>query len=231
MLSNKKVICWDLDETLGSFRRIGYELAGKNIPDLEKPISLRSGITELLSQLSSEGFLHFVTTSGTSDYAKEALRRTGLIGHFQEVFGRDVVSTDDEGTEYYEGKLYRPVADHIGLSDEQALSNMIVIGDAAGDKPLDLDGLVFVEHRNCHYTDSSVTYRILKKLEELGNGNFKKGFEKMFQDGQLDKKEIQGYTFERRRYDIGNGVTLELEFRSNYGNNVVPTITNIQVSD
>ena len=227
---NKKVICWDLDETLGSFKRIGYELARRDIPDFEEPTALRHGIKDLLEKLSSEGYSHFVTTSGTSDYAKEALKRTGLIGYFQEVFGRDVVSAYDGG------KKYRPVADNVGLSDEQAVSNMIVIGDAPGDKPVDLDGLVFVEHRGCHHTDSYVTAMILKKLNELGDGDFKKGFEKMHQDAEIEEEKFRTFTFKRRRYDIGNGVKLKLEYRSNniaenLGERVVPTITNIQADN
>jgi len=226
-MSDKKVICWDLDETLGNFRRIDYELMGKEAPELERPTSLRYGLTDLLSSLSSQGYEHVVTTSGTSDYAKEALQRTGLSSHFKDVFGRDVVSS------YGGGKKYRPVADTVGLSYEQAVSDMIVIGDVPGDKPVDLDGLVFIEHRGCVYSDSSVTARILEKLNELGDGNFKKGFERMYQDAQVKTEKFGTFSFERRTYEIDEGIKVELKYETNTGavnkgEEVVPTITNIK---
>lgn len=224
-MSSKKVICWDLDETLGSFRRIGYELAGVNVPQFERPVSLKHGIIELLSDLSSQGYLHFVTTAGSFDYANEALKRTGLINQFQKVFGRDDISTEI-------GKQYRPVIKNLNLSDEEAVSNVIIIGDSPKDKPIDLDGLVFVEHTYCLYTDSSVTAMILKKLNELGNNNFKRGFEKMYENAKIENEEFGGYKFEQRKYDINNDIKLEVKYSFNdfFKNNeekTIPTITNI----
>lgn len=226
-MSDKKVICWDLDETLGTFRRIGYELMGKEVPEFERSTSLRYGLTDLLSSLSSQGYKHFVTTSGTSDYANEALRRTGLSSHFKNVFGSDIVSSDGGG------KQYRPVADSVGFSDEQAVSNMVVIGDAPGDKPVDLEGLVFVKHQGCVYTDSTVTAVLLEKLNELGAGNFKRGFERMYQDAQVETEDFGSFSFERRTYEIADGIKVELEYGTNTGavnveEKVVPTITIIQ---
>ena len=58
----------------------------------------------------------------------------------------------------------------------------------------------------------------------------------MYQDAQLNKEKFRSFTYERRRYDIGSGVTLELEYRSNniaenISDQVVPTITNVQADN
>ena len=212
-----KVICWDLDDTLGLFKSIQYELEGREYIDDEKPISLRYGIKDLLSNLSDQGYLHFVTTSGTFEYAQEALTRTGLIYYFEGIYGRDTISTD------FFSKNYEPVAKQIGFSDEEAISNMIVIGDAPGDKPGDLEGLVFIMQNMCYLTDSYVTAKILETLDELGNGDFNKGFEQMYLNPTSEE-------FDEKIYDIDD-IQLVLDYTSKGAANedkVVPRIRIIE---
>ncbi len=225
-MGDKKVICWDLDETLGYFGRIKYEFMGIEVEEGMKPTSLRFGLTELLSSLSSEGYEHVITTSGSTDYANFVLERTGLTDYFSHVFGGETVS------EVPGGKSYKKVAEAVGFSDDEALSNMIVIGDQIGDKPADLEGLVFVQHRDIMYTDAGVTAKILERLIETGEGNFKQGFEKMYQDSDVEYEGHEPHLFEFRTYDIGDGIKVEVKY--NYNNSrmeVIPTITRVQADD
>lgn len=183
-----------------------------------------------MSLLSNQGYEHFLTTAGTHDYAKEVLKRTGLAKYFKDYFGRDVILN------YEGGKNYKPVANSLGFSNEEAVSKMIVIGNAPGDKPVDLEGLVFVEHQNCAGTDSVVSKLLLDKLNELEANNFKKSFEKMYQDSKIEIENFGTYSFKKRTYNINDKIKVELQYRTNtgienIGEEVVPTITGISADE
>ncbi len=214
-MSDKKVICWDLDETLGHFRRIGYKLMGQKVPQFEQPISLRYGLTDLLSSLSSKGYQHFVTTSARSGYAEEVLRRTGLAGYFTGVLGKEVICSEEFISDGGFGKLYRPVAKIVGFSDEQAASDMIVIGNAPGDQPADISGLVFIQDRNSVNNDSVVASLILERLNELGKNNFNNGFAEMYRQAKIEQETVGDYSFERRTYEAGKGIKVNLDYETN----------------
>lgn len=224
----KKALCWDLDETLGSFRRIAYEMGGEEAPDWEHPIALRYGLEDLLHEFSEDaGYIHFITTSGTFDYANEALKRTGIADRFKQVFGRDTVARGW-------GKHYRPVAETIGFSDDDMRAGMIAIGDAPGDKPMDVD-IVFLHVGLGNSMDALVIREIITTVLDKGEGHFRQGFEKLYAEAvpEFPDEEPQ---FQNRTFDTGGGIKFQLEYRplgqfSNIGKPVVPVITGIQAPD
>jgi hypothetical protein len=223
-----KAICWDLDETLGTFRRVAYEMEGTQAPNWERPISLRYGIKELLHDFSEEaGYVHFVTTSGTVDYASKALRKTGIIKFFRDVFGRETVSGEW-------GKHYKPVADVLEFSEEAMRANMIVVGDAPRDQPVDID-MVFLDlGLGGIEMDALVIREILTTVLDKGDGNFKNGFEKLYSEA-IPMSPHDEPQHQHKTYDLGNGIRFELEYRNqlahNIGERIVPVITEIQAPD
>ena len=224
----KRVIAWDLDETLGNFRPIGYEMMGKEMPSFIEPTSIRYGISDLLSELSEAGYRHYVTTSGTGEYAWGALTQTGLIKNFTEVFGREAVSNP------YGGKLYRPVIESENMTDDEARSNMIVVGDAPGDIPADVEGLVFVRQDAGHKYDALVVREILVTLLEAGKGSFKTGFEKLYAS-TTPKYPENPPRFQQRLIDLGNGISFEMTYEGGTmlvdENETVPVIEQIYAPD
>lgn len=223
-----KAICWDLDETLGTFRRVSYEMKGEQAPDWERPIALRYGIKDLLQEFSENaGYVHFVTTSGTKVYASEALRKTGIRKFFRGVFGRETVATGS-------GKDYKPVADELEFSEEDMRANMIAIGDAPGDKPDDID-MVFLDLGLGNVQmDALVIREILTTVLDKGNGHFKNGFEKLYSEA-IPMSPHKKPQYQHKTYDLGNGIRFELEYRNqlarNIGKRIVPVITEIQAPD
>jgi hypothetical protein len=210
-----RVICWDLDDTLGTFRKV-------ILPDWEQPLALRYGIKELLHDFSEKsGYVHFVTTSGTVDYASKALRRTGIRKFFRDVFGRETVSRET-------GKIYKPVADVLEFSEEAMRANMIAVGDAPGDQPVDID-MVFLDLGSGGIEmDALVIREILTTVLDKGNGHFKNGFEKLYLEA-IPMSPNEKPEYQHKTYDLGNGITFELEYRAQRGGNLgkrnVPVIT------
>lgn len=218
----KKVVCWDLDGTLGEFADKLENPLASAAPVLNQPLEIRHGIKELLDTLCSKGYMNFVTTTATLEYTHAVLRKTGLRRYFQDILPRDVVHNDDVA----HGKLYRPVADWVGFSNEQAAADMIVIGDGPGDRPMDLDGVVFLEGIWSLF-DSRVTALMLEKLDTLGGGNYRKGFEVMHRNArEIRKKGIDDFCFPGNKvYDITKGLTVRLGHSENQsGESAIPTI-------
>lgn len=220
-----RAICWDLDETVGKFSALRYNLRGE--ADTEEareyreqiPVGLRYGIRDLLIELSDAGYSHYITTSSNRPYVVAALEHTNLTSHFRRVFtGKEI------GSQW--GKLYRPVIEDLGFSDEEAISRMIVVGDAPGDMPTDINGLVFLQMAAGHETDALVIREVLVKLLEEGEGDFAKGFNKMYGKDErvlsLDPKSYKsGKSPHKRNYtkiDLENGIHLTLEYESNPAN-------------
>lgn len=214
------VICWDLDDTLGSF---GWSCQDQ---DQERTPSalLRYGVADLLRNFSEEsGYLQAVTTGATLQRANDVLEKTGLLHHFEWVFGRETVGIL--------GKRYRPVVETLGLSDEDMRANMIVIGDSSLDEPMDTD-LVFL-HVNSLNMEALVICKIVTTLLEKGEGHFRNGFEMLYQEAtptvENEKKLPQW-----RTYQLGDSIAFELGYKkmafpSNDGiESPVPTITGIK---
>lgn len=218
-------IFWDLDRTLGNFKGILHEKTGAAVPEWDQPLSLRYGIRELLAEFSQEaGYAHYVTTSGSVDYAIEALQRTVIAESFQRIFGNDTVGYG------FVGKRYKQVANAAGFTNEGDIqANIIVIGDSGTDKPTDIAGLVFLELGQASH-DALVIREILTTLLDTGDGNFKKGFDALYESTSLRANEDE--TQDYRTLDLGNGIQFQLSYRplmsANKGAKEVPVITPIE---
>ena len=224
-----RVICWDLDETLGNFRPIGYEMMEKELPSFIEPTSIRYGISDLLTELSEAGYRHYITTSGSYDYAQEVLFRTDLAKNFTGVFGRETISNP------YGGKMYQPVIDSENMTRDEARSNMIVVGDAPGDMPTDIEGLVFIHQDAGHKYDALVIREILVALLEAGDGSFKTGFEKLYSTTIPQRPDVQK-RFQQRVLDLGNGISFEMTYKEKTmdmldDDEIVPVIERIFAPD
>ncbi len=197
----KKIICWDLDDTVGDFR--GMRAIN---PENSQPIFLRYGITDLLNDFSEEsGYRHYITSGASVGYITEALRRTHLDSNFSEIYDNDTVNQTPHG------KHYRPVARY--YTDEQKRAHMVVVGDGMWDKPVDIGGLVFIELGGPEKeVDALVVREILTTILENGDGNFKEGYERLYEKAQPIDSPIFP-TQERRRMNIGNDIEFIMEYR------------------
>ena len=215
-----KIICWDLDETLGGFRNLDPELK-----ELGLPWGVRHGIHESLARLSAEGFTHVVATSSVEDYAETILKLTGLRDHFAAIFDRETMSKTDWG------KTYRPIADHFGLSEEAALERMLVVGDRSSDKPIDIN-IVFIEHEDGYRYDAVLVQRLIAALLRPGDGSLRSGFEEMLRSAE----EIDEGYYTRRVLRVDDQITVKPYYQTNtrdlnVGDEVVPTVDVLEAED
>lgn len=141
-----RIICWDLDETTGSFR--DYRRMG-----------LTKGMEPLLERLSGLGFRHVITTAASREHAEYVLWQAGVRDLYEAIF-----SAPDICDQYY-NKFYAPVAMHFKLDPGQAQSDILVVGNLSRDAPADLD-LTFLYHpKGCEY-EASVFWKIIGRLME-----------------------------------------------------------------
>src|SRR3989338_5648359 len=159
-----KLICWDLDGTLGSFETVMHEVfIEKEEGEQVKPfasVSIRKGLKEILENLSQKGFIHYITSNNPMEYITKALDRSNLRHYFQDIFAYDLSKTEEFG------KNYKQVAERHNFSDEDARARMVVIGNHSQDQPADLSGVVFVRDSRGPYTPSEVLqYAVYRLLE------------------------------------------------------------------
>jgi hypothetical protein len=127
MKSMPKIICWDLDDTLGIFSALE---SSSGI------FQVRPGIPELLQQCRDWGITNVLTTNASSAYASLALERGRLARYFATVFDRQQVMA-------WEGKKYREVSKKYQLGWRPG-RYMLVIGDSSKDMSCDMKGLPFI---------------------------------------------------------------------------------------
>jgi len=220
-MDKPKAICWDMDGTLGLFDSVQLLMEGTSVPpDMEKvvrPLSIRYKLREALQELRGMGIVHYVTTSAPKEIADAAVSMAGISGFFEGIFGNGTVNGIGGRC-----KRYMPVAEDLGYSMEEAVANMVVVGDGVADKPSDLDGLVFILQPSGAYHDAFVPMEIVKKLLEAGKGHFKRGFDFLYETANQEERN--------RRVDLGNGIKFDVNYTSRtfedfMGELVVPTIT------
>lgn len=200
MRTEKHVICWDFDDTLGNFYQIEYEAQGRPLPQLEEPLSVRYGIENLLQEFSPKnGFVHVIATTSGEAYVQKGLRRTGLSRFFKSIFDGKVVS---QGY----GKLYTLIQKSENIKDPQA--HMIAIGDKAGDASADINGMVFINVAGKNL-EALVIREILVSLLEAGEGNFKKGFDNLYGNATPDDRPDSPI----RSYTLPNGISFDMTMR------------------
>ncbi|NYZ74499.1 hypothetical protein H0O00_05120 [Candidatus Micrarchaeota archaeon] len=172
----EKLICWDLDETLGQFYGIYARINGHQSSRRDV---LRPGIREALHRLSVLGFTHVVTTVAPERQAHEALRASGLFDLFSGVFHEQMILRDGR-------KDYSVVAKSFGIPDEERRKRIISVGDI-----LELDmhrGGVSIWEPDSPYHSAGVTADFIKLMSESGDGNFWDGFRTIFSKAGESKR-------------------------------------------
>jgi hypothetical protein len=118
MRGKDRYVCWDLDETLGSFRRGRYKI----IP----------GLRPLIEGLWKEDIRSVITTGAVMGHPSYVLKRFDIRDLFDFVFTREAICDASFRKYYY------PVAASLGIKEREAMHRMIVIGDSWRDAAHDL---------------------------------------------------------------------------------------------
>lgn len=143
----RRLICWDMDETLGSLR------SAKN------PVLTRD-IRNVLEKLMGAGYRHAITTLSTSSFAEQQMRDTGLLYCFEGIFGlSDVLSAG-------RGKSYSKVAFKMGIGNTS--DELLVVGNDIMDAPTDVDA-VFLLHPKATDYSAEVFFTIIAELGKSGS--------------------------------------------------------------
>jgi len=170
-----KIFGWDLEHTLGNFYPIATNRRGPNASyDEELSLKcLRKGVTGFLEKLCNHNCRNFITTQGSTAYAQEVLTLTGIAKYFEGIF-------DGEQINACRGKLVKPLARKVGLTDEEARERILVTGDIKDDQPADISGVVFVFHPSGYRHDADILDTVSSLLNDLGEGNFNRGFSRLY---------------------------------------------------
>lgn len=145
----ERFICWDLDETTGSFR------------DYQK-MGLTRGMEPLLEGLKSLGMRHVITTAAWREHAEFVLAQAGIRGIYEEIFDVHQICDKDYN------KYYMKVAERLGISPEEAPGRILVVGNMVRDAPADLD-LTFLYHPEGSTFDANVYMKIIARLMLLSD--------------------------------------------------------------
>lgn len=178
MPAHPKAIGWDLHHTLVGFTPTAHDRFAP-IPQTGPAwgLELRPGMAQALAWLSACGYLHYLTTAATHDHAEAALQSTGIRDHFTGIFSELEV---DVGL----GKLYRPVAQALDLSDGEATQRMVAVGDVIYDQPADIDGLVFIQQPDGFRHDGSGVAEVILLLEDTGAGDMSAGYSALYSSAE-----------------------------------------------
>ena len=202
-----RIICWDLDETLGFFRDIISVRDKLGFPDPDDSYVLRTDIVKTLNRMLDKGYHHVVTSSAKLHYTEGIIEAVCLDTYFERIFGRKDVSDG------IWGKKYLPAAEVYGLDEAEARSNMLVIANMAGDEPIDLD-IVFLHDERPLEESALVYYTIAERLWELGECSFKRGFDELFKAGRRITSLNKDFDFVLVSANIPSGITIDMGYKN-----------------
>lgn len=176
-MEKPKIICWDLDETLGHFRELVSVRGGGRGPHPQDEYVLRKDVIRALNRLLDKGYRHVVVSSGKLEYSERVLQAVCLDAYFDKVIGR---SKPFEGIW---GKKYGPAAEAFQLDEATAVSNLLIIANQPSDEPIDLE-VVFVRDQR-GMEASALEYECLAEaLWSRGDGSFRRGFDFFYETGK-----------------------------------------------
>ncbi len=181
----QKIICWDLDETLGIFRY------GER--------TLRYNTKETLEFLSKKNYKHYIASAAVKSYIDDVLRSTEIEKFFSGIFDRDFIKPNLNPKD---GKLYSAIAIAENLSQKEIEDRMIVVGNSNHDQPVDVNNLVFIQDARYEDSKSDIVRKIFEKLDNLDNSSFKKAFDKWYKSSDLliDNFQIK-LSYEKNEYN------------------------------
>ena len=220
-----KIICWDLDETLGFFRNIVSIRDKQTFPDPDDAYTLRTDILQILNRLIEKGYRHIVTSSAKLRYTEGIIKAVCLDAYFDGVFGRQDVS------EGMWGKKYIPVAEHCGINNSQARSRMLVIANLPSDEPIDCDIVFIHDERPIEY--SALVYEsIAETLWTMGRENFRHGFDELIATGTKVSCLDKDFDFTLVSTNVAPGVVVDMGYRNSPCTEglKIPTIMNIRAT-
>lgn len=222
-MTKPKIICWDLDDTLGDFRNIVSARSRGKFLSPEDSYTLRTDIIKTLNRMIGKQYQHVVTSSAKLEYSQKVLQVVCLDAYFDHVFGRDKV------TDGIWGKKYVPAADFYELTESDAYSQMLVIANMASDEPIDL-GIVFV-HDQRGLEESALVYEtIADVLWTHGEGSFKRGFESFFERGKKLSCLDKDFDFTLVSTTVDDGIAIDMGYKNSPCTEglKIPTILNIR---
>lgn len=188
--SEQGIIVWRMDSLIESLRRIELEMHGQpetagNLP----PLSLRYNAKEALQTLRTDGY-SLVTFS---DYYKREIDEAIRVAGLEEEFNLVADAHDYRDTTYFP---YPFIAEKIGLSPEKIAHNMVGVSNYESDRPRYTPGMVFIVEGNspdlCLKTDAMLTTEVIQALDKAGDGDFKRGFGKLFLTAEAPNKRHKG---------------------------------------
>jgi hypothetical protein len=198
----RPIVCWDYDETLGYFRPLEFRFLGEEPPPSMPPPRLRPGIRELIASL--EEFTHVVTTAAVREYAKDALHRYGMLELFAAVFGRE------DGIFPADGKDYGVVGERFGIAEADLSLRLVIVGnDAKRDPDLRYRGLVTIFDDAFLEQPPALTGVVLRRLLAEGEGEFRRGFERLFERADRQGRFGPSLTF-------AEGVSCGIDYWGSY---------------
>jgi hypothetical protein len=225
MMTKPRVICWDLDETLGFFRNIISVRNRERYPNPDDTYTLRKDIIRALHQMTQKGYHHVITSSAKLHYTEGIVEAVCLDAYFAHVLGRRDV------TDGIWGKKYLPAADLYQLDEDDACSNMFVIANMASDEPIDI-GVVFL-HDQRPLEESALVYETMADtLWSVGEGSFLRGFENLFKAGRRITCLDGDFNFMLVSTRIADGITVDMGYKNSPRTEglKVPTIMNIRAA-
>ena len=224
-MEKPKIICWDLDETLGFFRDLTSARNGLGFPSTDDSYTLRKDIIKTLNRLLDKGYRHVVTSSAKQSYTERVLHAVCLDAYFEQIFGRKIV------TDGIWGKKYLPAAELFKLNDDEAISNMLIVANMPSDEPVDIPIVFIFDKRPIE--ESALTYETMAEtLWKEGEGSFTRGFEVFFESGRkiscLDKE----FDFTLVSTSIADGITVDMGYKNSPREEglKIPIIQNIRTS-
>jgi len=191
------LICWDLDDTIGSFKGVSTRLDGSKYGFLKQ--GLRTGIDDTLLELSEEGITQVITTISPEILALKSVLRSGLAIYFDRIYDGGAL-----GIRTTAGKDYSVVARDYGMGEEEFRSKAIIVGDnLCFDKPS--SGTFIWEPEALSYP-ADITKKTILTLLERGNGDFSAGFDSFLATGgqPTEGAELNIDGFKMRLYRDGN---------------------------
>ena len=202
-----RIICWDLDETLGFFREIVSVREKMNFPDPDDYYVLRADILKTLNRFMERGYRHAVTSSAKLHYTEGIIGAVCLDAYFDRIFGRKDV------TEGIWGKKYVPAAEHFNLNEHEARSKMLTIANLPSDEPTDID-IVFIHDERDLEASALVYEAIVDKLWILGEEDFRRGFDELFKTGASAACLDQDFDFTMVSTNVAPGVVVDMGYKN-----------------
>lgn len=192
----RRLVCWDLDGTLGSFKAVTAKAKGLEYNFLRK--GLRHGVEKALLELSNEGLTNVLTTYNSGTYASDCLAAAGLTAQLSKVYANELIAPSKVELR----KDYSVVCRDFNIDMGDFRSNVLVVGDdLLLDRPE--NGVLIWEPEALTYS-ATVTASVVKLLLNRGNGDFSFGFDNLCSQGKgarayphlLGRSDLSSFDFE-----------------------------------